>query len=56
MSDHKPDAVNDIEALKSVLCNPEGKCCINGSDGDRRVIDDALESLKAHGDRRNGRG
>ena len=35
-----------LEALKSVLCNPEGKCCIDGSDEDRRIIDEALNALK----------
>lgn len=28
--------------LESVLCDPEGKVCIDGSDGDRRVIAQAL--------------
>jgi len=36
-----------IEDLKAVLCDPEGKCCITGSDGDRRVVDDALRELAA---------
>ena len=34
-----------IEALTSVLCDPEGKCCISGSDDDRRLIDSALAEL-----------
>ena len=34
-----------IETLISVLCDPEGKCCISGSDGDRRLIDSALAEL-----------
>ena len=34
-----------LEQLKSVLCDPEGNVCISGSDGDRKVISDALESL-----------
>ena len=34
-----------IEALTSVLCDPEGKCCISGSDDDRRIIDSALAEL-----------
>lgn len=35
-----------LEQLKSVLCDPEGNVCISGSDGDRKVISDALESLE----------
>ena len=34
-----------IETLISVLCDPEGKCCISGSDDDRRLIDSALAEL-----------
>jgi hypothetical protein len=30
------------EAMVSVLCNHDGVACFEGSDGDRRVIDDAL--------------
>lgn len=37
---------NPIERLKAVLCDPHGKCCISGSDADRKVIDDALDDLK----------
>lgn len=37
--------MNAIETLISVLCDPEGKCCISGSDGDRRLIDSALAEL-----------
>lgn len=33
-----------IEALEAVLCDPEGNVCIQGSDGDRAVIKQALES------------
>lgn len=36
-----------IENLKAVLCNPEGKCCIEGSDEDRRIVDEALAILSA---------
>lgn len=35
----------NIETLISVLCDPEGKCCISGSDDDRRLIDSALAEL-----------
>ena len=34
-----------IETLISVLCDPEGKCCISGSDDDRRLIDSALADI-----------
>ena len=34
-----------IETLISVLCDPEGKCCISGSDDDRRLIDSALAEI-----------
>ena len=37
--------MNAIEQLKSVLCDPEGKCCIAGSDEDRAIIDRALQAL-----------
>ena len=37
--------MNAIETLISVLCGPEGKCCISGSDDDRRLIDSALADL-----------
>jgi hypothetical protein len=36
-----------IEQLKSVLCDPEGKCCITGSDEDRAIIDRALQAFAA---------
>ena len=34
-----------IETLISVLCDPEGKCCISGSDDGRRLIDSALAEI-----------
>lgn len=37
--------MNAIEQLKSVLCDPEGRCCITGSDEDRAIVDRALEAL-----------
>lgn len=37
--------MNAIETLISVLCGPEGKCCISGSDDDRRLIDSALAEI-----------
>jgi len=39
--------VNEIEQLKSVLCGPDGKCCIAGSDDDRAIVDAALVALEA---------
>jgi hypothetical protein len=37
--------MNPIEQLKSVLCDPSGKCCIAGSDEDRAIVDRALQAL-----------
>lgn len=37
--------MNPIDQLKSVLCGPEGKCCIAGSDEDRSIVDRALQAL-----------
>ena len=37
--------MNAIRQLKSVLCDPEGKCCIAGSDEDREIVDRALSAL-----------
>lgn len=37
--------MSPLEQLKSVLCDPEGKCCILGSDEDRAIIDRALQAL-----------
>tara|TARA_R110002126_G_scaffold4124_3_gene22172 strand:- start:370 stop:738 length:369 start_codon:yes stop_codon:yes gene_type:complete len=34
-----------IDQLKAVLCDPTGKCCIDGSDEDRAIIDRALQAL-----------
>jgi hypothetical protein len=34
-----------VESLKAVLCDPEGKCCISGSDADRKIVDDAIAAL-----------
>lgn len=36
-----------VEALRSVLCDPEGRCCIAGSDEDRRIVTEALNDLEA---------
>ena len=37
--------MNTIDQLKAVLCDPEGKCCVAGSDEDRAIVDRALEAL-----------
>jgi len=37
--------MNPIDHLKSVLCDPTGKCCIQGSDEDREIVDRALQAL-----------
>ena len=39
------DLIERLNQLKSVLCDPEGKCCIAGSDEDRAIVDRALEAL-----------
>jgi hypothetical protein len=38
--------MDPIEQLESVLCAPDGKCCIAGSDSDRAIVDEALADLK----------
>lgn len=38
--------MNPIEKLESVLCDPEGKCCIRGSEADRTIVDEALAALR----------
>jgi hypothetical protein len=39
------EALTPLDQLKSVLCDPEGKCCIAGSAEDRAVVDRALHAL-----------
>ena len=36
-----------LAELESVLCDPEGKACIRGSDGDLDMVDAALNKLRA---------
>lgn len=36
-----------LDRLRAVLCDPEGRVCIAGSDGDRAVIQSALNALTA---------
>ena len=41
-----------LDNLKSVLCNPDGKCCIVGSQADRDIVDQALAAIaKAEAER-----
>lgn len=35
-----------VDALKSVLCGPDGKCCIAGSQADRDTVDTALAAIQ----------
>ena len=32
--------LKELNRLKSVLCGPDGKCCIQGSDVDRLIVDE----------------
>jgi hypothetical protein len=41
----RKNKMNAIEQLKSVLCGPDGQCCIAGADEDRLIIDRALAAL-----------
>jgi len=40
---HPLEIVRD--QLKAVLCDPQGVCCISGSDADRGIVDNALTTL-----------
>ena len=41
-----------LDNLKSVLCDPSGKCCIKGSQADRDIVDRALAAIaKAEAER-----
>lgn len=39
--------MKNLEKLKSVLCDPNGKCCITGSPEDLDIVDAALANLEA---------
>jgi hypothetical protein len=41
----KGNAMDAIEKLKAVLCDPSGDVCCRGSDGDRTIIAEALGEL-----------
>lgn len=34
-----------LENLRAVLCDPEGRCCIAGSDEDRAIVDRGLADV-----------
>lgn len=34
------------DSLLGVLCDPDSRCCIEGTDADREVVDDALADLR----------
>lgn len=36
-----------LKNLEAVLCDPDGKCRIQGSEADRAIVDDALANLAA---------
>lgn len=36
-----------LDAIQSVLCDPEGNPCFHGSDADRQVISDAMRFLES---------
>ncbi len=38
--------MNAIENLKAVLCGPEGKVAIHGSDKDREIIQQSLKEIE----------
>lgn len=37
--------MNPVDSLKAVLCGQDGKCCIAGSEADRKAVDEALAAL-----------
>ena len=39
--------MNALEKLEAVLCDPEGKCCIGGSDADRQIVNESLAAIRA---------
>jgi ElaB/YqjD/DUF883 family membrane-anchored ribosome-binding protein len=43
----KREAAKALSDLRAVLCDPEGRCCIDGSHGDRVVVEAALSALSA---------
>lgn len=41
------DRTQILESLQSVLCDPDGRVCISGSDADRAIIHAALRALES---------
>lgn len=35
-----------VDALESVLCGPNGKCCITGSPEDRAIVGKSIATLR----------
>lgn len=48
MTNNKHPLAQVDEALNSVLCATDGKCCISGSDEDRKIVDKALTTLREY--------
>lgn len=38
--------MTEVETLRSVLCDPDGKCCITGLPADHDIVDRALVNLE----------
>lgn len=42
---NKPDLLSIISDMEAVLCDPEGRVCIEGGDGDRAILQECLRKL-----------
>lgn len=47
MTDKNKEALEALEQLMSVLCDPQGNASIRGSHGDLMIIDDSLRKIRA---------
>ena len=47
MTDKNKEALEALEQLMSVLCDPQGNASIRGSHGDLMIIDDSLRTIRA---------
>lgn len=47
MADLRTAAQQALEDLTGVLCDPDGRCCIDGSSEDRAIVDRALSKIRA---------
>lgn len=45
MENFNHDLLTALENLKSVLCDPEGRVCVHGSEEDRSIIEGSLKSI-----------